>query len=187
MQPRIAPLDPPYEPEVESLLVKMMPPGSSIQPLKLFRTLVRNRELAGRMLPLAAGILGRSSSIDPRDREIVIDRVCARCGCEYEWGVHVAVFGATLGIPADVLGATANAVAADPVWSSRDRLLVRLVDELHDTAHISDEWWAEIAKLFSEAQMIELLTMVGWYHAISFIANAARVPFEDWAARFPSA
>ncbi|HEV7760231.1 MAG TPA: hypothetical protein VGO78_14620 [Acidimicrobiales bacterium] len=28
-----------------------------------------------------------------RDREIVIDRTCARCGCQYEWGVHVAFFG----------------------------------------------------------------------------------------------
>jgi 4-carboxymuconolactone decarboxylase len=187
MHPRIAPLDPPYEPDVEALLTKMMPPGSSIDPLKLFRTLVRNRELAGRMLPLAAGILGRSSSIDPRDREIVIDRVCARCGCEYEWGVHAAIFGEALGIASDVLAATANAAATDPVWSNRDRLLIRLVDELHDTAHVSDELWAEISMVFSEAQMIELLTMVGWYHAISFIANAARVPFEDWAARFPSA
>jgi hypothetical protein len=26
-----------------------------------------------------------------REREIVIDRVTASCGAEYEWGVHVSV------------------------------------------------------------------------------------------------
>ena len=83
---RIPPLDPPYEPEIEAMLAKWMPPGSAVEPLKLFRTLVRNREISERMRVLGAGILGRASSIDLPDREIVIDRVCARCGCEYEWG-----------------------------------------------------------------------------------------------------
>ena len=34
-------------------------------------------------------------------------------------------------------------------------------------------------------QLLELLITVGWYHTISFVANAARVPLEPWAARFP--
>ena len=36
--------------------------------------------------------LGRQLSLPLREREIAIDRTCARCGCEYEWGVHVAYF-----------------------------------------------------------------------------------------------
>src|SRR5207302_6072455 len=88
--PRIAPLSPPYEPDVATALAKWMPPGSALEPLKLFRTLYQNPQLSSRMRPLGAGILGAQSSIDPREREIVIDRTCARCRCEYEWGVHVA-------------------------------------------------------------------------------------------------
>ena len=35
-----------------------------------------------------------------RQREIVIDRVTARCGSEYEWGVHVAFFAKRAGLDA---------------------------------------------------------------------------------------
>ena len=31
--PRIAPLEPPYEPAIEALLKQWMPPGSAIEPL----------------------------------------------------------------------------------------------------------------------------------------------------------
>jgi alkylhydroperoxidase family enzyme len=36
--------------------------------------------------------LGRTLSLSRREREIVILRTTGRCGCEYEWSVHVAYF-----------------------------------------------------------------------------------------------
>jgi 4-carboxymuconolactone decarboxylase len=33
-------------------------------------------------------------------------------------------------------------------------------------------------------QLIELLMLAGWYHAISYVCNAARVPLESWGARW---
>ncbi len=185
LSPRIPPLEPPYTSEVASALAKWMPPGSPVEPLKLFRTLLQNQEISDRMRPLGAGLLGRHSSIDPREREIVIDRVCARCRCEYEWGVHVAFFGQALHIPQDHLHATVTGSSDDSVWSERERLLVRLVDELHETSTLSEPLWRELAKGWSPSQLIELLVMVGWYHLISFIANGARIELEEWAPRFP--
>jgi hypothetical protein len=38
--------------------------------------------------------------------------------------------------------------------------------------------------LFSEEQLLDLLLLCGWYHAISFAANGARVGLEDGAPRF---
>src|SRR3954464_971466 len=74
---RIAPLEPPYHPETEAYLTKLMPPDSGLDPLKLFRTLAVNRELASRMRPLGAYFLAHAN-IKPRDRELVILRTCAR-------------------------------------------------------------------------------------------------------------
>ena len=162
-----------------------MPPGAAVEPLKLFRTLSRNQEISERMRPLGAGLLGRHSSIDPHDREIVIDRTCARCGCEYEWGVHVVSFGQMLGIPEEQLLATVTKSAGDNTWTERQGLLIQLVDELHDTATISDHLWQQLSALWSDAQLIELLVLVGWYHLISFVTNAAQIEREEWAARFP--
>ena len=62
---RIPPLEPPYEPEIETLLKKWMPPGAPSEPLRLFRTLAVHDELASRMRPLGAGILGHGR-VEPR-------------------------------------------------------------------------------------------------------------------------
>jgi alkylhydroperoxidase family enzyme len=52
--------------------------------------------------------LGGSLSLSMRDREIVIDRTCARCGCEYEWGVHVAFFANRVGLGEDQVASLAT-------------------------------------------------------------------------------
>ena len=75
-EPRIAPLQPPYEPALEEMLKRWMPPGSPIKPLALFRTLAVHDELFSRMRALGAGILGHGR-VEPRNREIVIHRTCA--------------------------------------------------------------------------------------------------------------
>ena len=99
--------------------------------------------------------------------------------------MHAVAFAPRVGIDAAQLAATVRGTADDPAWSARDRLLVRLVDELHDTAHVSDALWEELRREWSVPQLLELLLVAGWYHAISYLANGARVPLEDWAARFP--
>ena len=74
----------------------MTPPGApSI--LALFRVLAHNPELATRSTGWGGYLLGRKASLPLRDREVVINRVCARCGAQYEWGVHVAAFGEAAG------------------------------------------------------------------------------------------
>lgn len=183
--PRIAPLSPPYEPEIASALAKWMPPGSAIEPLKLFRTLYHNQEMSSRMRPLGAGILGSQSSLDPREREIIIDRTCARCGCEYEWGVHVAAYGKACGLSRAQLEDTARGIVEKALWSEREHVLIKLVDELHETATLSDETWEQLSANWSIAQILEVIIIVGWYHLISFVTNAAHVEQEPWAARFP--
>lgn len=183
--PRIPPLTAPYEPEVEAALRAMMPRDSVIEPLALFRTLARHRPLADAMHALGRFVLGRQLALDLRDRELLIQRVCARCGCEYEWGVHAVAFGARAGLSPAQLDATVAAGADSPLWSARDALLIRLVDELHDTAAVSDALWETLAATFSEAQLLEALLIAGWYHAIAYLANGPRIAREAWAARFP--
>lgn len=183
LAPRLPPLAPPYSPELEALLARMTPPGAP-DILALFRTLAHNPALAERMTGWGGYLLGRKASLPLRDREVVINRVCARCGAEYEWGVHVAAFARVAGFSADQNAAIAGAGADDPSLTARDRLLVRMVDELHETANVSDSLWAPLAAEWSQAQLIELLMLAGWYRAISYVCNAARVPLEPWAAKW---
>lgn len=187
--PRIAPLAAPYPPEIAEALARWMPPGAAVEPLALFRTLVRHGELAQAMHGTGSFLLSRRSRLTRREREIVIDRTCARCGCEYEWGVHVAAFAAAAELGAEEIAATiaAPGAAAEGAWREGEALLLRLVDALHDTGGVPDALWQALAKRYDELQLLELLALVGWYHLISFVANGARVPREAWAARFPEA
>jgi alkylhydroperoxidase family enzyme len=178
--PRILPLEPPFEPEVDSQLRRMMPAG--VAPIALFRTFARHLPMTVAMQGWGAHELGRSLSLTMRDREIVIDRTCARCGCAYEWGVHVAFFAERVGLGTEQVRSLAFGGAGDPCWAEeRDRLLLRAADSLHDTADIDDELWAALARIFDERQLLDLLLLAGWYHAISFVARAVRVPPEDGA------
>ncbi len=182
--PRIAPLDPPYRPDIEAALRKWMAPGSEVEPLKLFRTLNIHEELASRMRPLGAGILGHGK-VEPRQREIVIHRTCARVGAEYEWGVHVLAYGKPLGLSDEQIAATVHGERDDPAWDEADAALIALADELHDTATVSDALWAELATRFDDEQLLELLVIAGWYRLLSYVINAVGVEREPWAARFP--
>ena len=184
---RIAPFEAPFTPEVQASLDGMMGRRSERPPLALFRTLLRNFEAGDRIRPLGSYFLVKGT-LDPRDRELVIHRVTARCGAEYEWGVHAEIFArAALGMADGWIDATATASAEDSSWDERESLLIRFVDELHDTSNVSDETWAAMTGYWNVEQLLELLMLAGWYHLISFVANGARVPLEPWARRFPAA
>jgi alkylhydroperoxidase family enzyme len=177
---RITPLDPPYEPVIAEAFARVMPPGR--EPLKLFRTMARSPRVLQRMF--AGGLLDKGS-IALRDRELIILRTCARCDSEYEWGVHVAMFAQRAGLSVQQVAAT-RAVDPDGAGlSSRDALLFRLVDELHNDANISDATWDGLAAHFSVEQLLELIALTGYYHTISFMTNAIRIDLEPDAARFP--
>ena len=186
--PRIQALEAPFDPAIDQLLTRMTPPGAP-NVLALFRTLAVNPAMAERMMPWGGYLLGAKASLTLRDREVVIDRVCARCGAEYEWGVHVAAFAGAARFTEAAVAAIADVDQAGArhldVLPERDRLLVRLVDELHETSKVGDELWERIAAVWTPAQCIELLMLAGWYHAISYVCNGARVPLEAWQARFP--
>lgn len=177
---RITPQDPPYEPAIAEAFARIMPPGR--EPLKLFRTMARNPRVLQRIF--AGGLLDKGS-IELRDRELIILRTCARCNSEYEWGVHVTMFAQRAGLSEQQVAAM-RAVNPDGAGlSSRDALLFRLVDELHDEANVSDAVWDGLAAHFGVEQLLELIALTGYYHTISFMTNAVRIDLEPDAARFP--
>jgi 4-carboxymuconolactone decarboxylase len=182
--PRILPLDPPYEAAVEAELARWMPPGSGLPPLTLFRTLATDQPLAQAMRGLGSFLLSKRLSLPLREREIVIARVCARCGCEYEWGVHAVAFGDAARLSEADIAATRAPVGEGAAWTGREALLIELADELHDSGTVGDALWHRLAEHHDDRQLLELLVLCGWYHLISFVANGARVEHEPWARRF---
>jgi alkylhydroperoxidase family enzyme len=170
---------PPFSKDIEDALARIMPPG--VPPLILFTTLARNPRVFQRVM--AGGLLDKGS-ISLRERELVIDRTTARCGSEYEWGVHIAFFAEHAGLTPARIAAIVHGTPDDPLWQPRERLILRLVDCLHETNTIHEELWAALKTEFSDEQLIELVVLTGFYHTISFVTNALAIPLEENAARF---
>ncbi len=184
IDPRLQPLEPPYEAEVARTLERMMG-GTGIEPLKLFRVVAHNRQFLDKFRSLGTYLLN-FGTVDPVEREIVIHRTCARCSSEYEWGVHVAVYGRSLGLSDEQVWSTVHGTAHDTVWSPRQSLLVLLVDELHATSAVSDGLWQQLVRHWSAEQLVELVALVGQYHTVSFLTNALGIELEEYAERFPA-
>ena len=178
--PRIAPAAPPYESQIAAALDRIMPPG--MPPLVLFRTMAKSPRVFAKMF--AGGLLDKGP-LSLRQREIVIDRTTARLGCEYEWGVHVALFAERAGFTADQVAATVAGARDDSCWTSEEQCLISLVDDLVDRRAIGDATWDALAAHFDEPQMLEVIALVGYYHTISFLCRGLDLPLESYAARFP--
>jgi alkylhydroperoxidase family enzyme len=182
---RISPLDAPFAADVGVQLASMMPAG--MRPIGLFRTFAKNLPMTVAMSEWGRYQLGRRLSLTTREREIVIIRTCARCGCEYEWGVHLMLFARRAGLTGGEVASLTRGSPDDTCWTTdRERVLIRVVDALHDSSDIEDELWRSAEDVLEEPQLLDLLLLCGWYHAISFVARAARVEPEPGAPRFAS-
>lgn len=177
---RISPIEPPYSEEVSKTFARLMPEG--MEPLRLFRTLAHNPRVLRR---IQRGGLLDPGSISVRLRELAILRTCACCGAAYEWGVHATLFGGAAELDDVQLRATWTG-APHEVWTDDERAVLRMCEELHATASVGEETWALLRAHFDDAQCIELVTLAGLYHAVSFVVNATQVDAEPWG-RMPPA
>lgn len=181
MTARIEAAQAPFTKPVQEWLDRTMPKGRA--PFVLFTTLARDERLFLRFF--SGGLLDRGH-LTLRQREIVIDRTTALCRSEYEWGIHVALFGQRVGFTAEQLHSLAHGDAEDPCWSSEEGLLLRLCDELHFECSVSDSLWAQLRHAHAEESLLELLLLAGFYRTVSYLTNALRLPLEPDGARFPS-
>jgi alkylhydroperoxidase family enzyme len=181
MTARMAPAQPPYPAEVQAAFDRIMPPG--VPPLVLFTTLARDARLFERFR--GGGLLDKGH-LTLRQREIVIDRVTARSGSEYEWGVHVAFFAERAGIDAAQQRSLVRGGADDPCWTEEDRLLIRACDSLEARCDLDDALWDELGQAFGAEALIEVIMLAGFYRTVSYLTNALRLPLESYAARFPT-
>jgi alkylhydroperoxidase family enzyme len=180
--PRIAPARPPFAPAIQERLDRIMPPG--VPPLTLFTTLARDTRLFERFM---AGSLLDRGHLTLRQRELVIDRITALSGSEYEWGVHIAFFGPRVGLTPTETHALVHGGSADPVWGEEDRLLLEACESLHATCRIDDALWERLSARFTDMAMVELAMLAGQYRMVSYLTNVMRLEPEAFAPRFPPA
>jgi alkylhydroperoxidase family enzyme len=176
---RIAPLAPPYEPEIRGQFDRIM---RGAPPLMLFRVVGSSARAWEKFT--AGGLLDKGP-LSLREREIVVDRTCALTGCEYEWGVHVAIFAGPAGLTDEQIRATVLGKADAPCWSAAEQALIAAVDALHRRATLSDGEFSALSAHYDDAKIFEIMLLCGFYRTVSYLANGLDLPLEEAAARFP--
>lgn len=180
MTNRLAPLTEPFPEEIAAILDHY--PKIDGYTLSLFRTFANSQRF---MEKCVMNLLDDQSPLSLRQREIVILRTCANLRCEYEWGVHVAVFGDAAGFSDEQIASTIGVAPPAKLWNDEERLLLGIVDDLCAYgAPDSSRLWA-FEEAFSKARQLEILALVGNYHTISFVAKTASLEPEVFAAQFP--
>lgn len=182
MSNRLSPVEPPYPPEIEALLARY--PQQDGYLLSLFRTFANSARFLQRGVP---NLLDRDSPLALREREIIILRVTANFGCEYEWGVHVAIFARAAGLSQPQVAATYRDPPEAGVWNARDQRLLAAVDAFCRDGALAAGAIDAFTEDWTKAQQLEIAALCGAYHTISLVARLADLPAEPFAARFPAA
>jgi alkylhydroperoxidase family enzyme len=150
--------------------------------LNIFTTLVRHPRLFKRWSAFGGTLLFRGE-LPARDRELLILRTAWNTRAEYEWGHHASIALGT-GLSQEDVSRVADGPEA-PGWSPSDADLLRVADELHRDASVSDATWSALAGRYDELQLIEVCMLVVQYHLVAFLLNSLGVEREPGVAGFP--
>ena len=140
-------------------------------------TLARHWPASKALAHLGAHVLGPTSTLVPRERELLILRTAWLCQAEYEWAQHVQI-----GLKAGVTRAEIDAVKRgpdDPNWDSFDATLLRAADELHADQRIADATWHTLTTRYDTQQLMDVVIAVGQYTLVAMALKSFGTPLDD--------
>lgn len=144
--------------------------------LNVLGTLAHHPELTRAFHTLTGHVLF-ATTVSPRQRELLVLRVAAIRGCDYEWAQHV-VLAADAGLTdAEIdrlrVGPTA------PGWTGIEGALVAAVDELLHDACLTDATWAALATELDTQQLMDVVFTVGTYDTLAMAMLSFGTPLDD--------
>ena len=177
--PRIEPLSP-DDPVAQQMTIGSDRNGG--RPLNIFLTLAKHPEMYEAFGRLGSYLLFKGV-LPAREREIVILRVGWRSQSEYEFGQHT-VIGEGAGLSAEEISRlTQQSVEG---WTDDDAALVQLADDLCVNDVVADGTWDILRRRWSEEELLELLTLAGFYRLVSGVLNSAGVALEPSTPGWPA-
>jgi len=179
-QPRVTPLaESEWTEEQRKVLEPVYKEG---RVFNVLGTLARHWEASKKFGVWAYHVMGETSTLLPRERELLILRIGWLCQAEYEWGQHV-IFGKKAGLTDEEIARIKEGPDAKG-WSSFDAALLRAADELHADAFISDATWTVLSEHYSTQQLMDVVFAVGQYNLVSMALNTFGVQLDKGVKGF---
>jgi AhpD family alkylhydroperoxidase len=183
---RVEPLPPAEWPEAMQGAIAALRPAHARHPspprdpnrpkgLGVLGMLAHHPQLTGAFHAFTGHVL-YGTTLEPRERELLVLRVAAVRDCEYEWAQHVRM-AADAGLTADAVARAADGADA-PGWSELDAALLRAVDELIADACITDATWAVLAAHLDTKQLMDVIFTVGNYDLLAMALRSFGVALD---------
>lgn len=176
--PRLAPVPPERWGDAETAALKAGMPSKLIDKYQepdgpavpnVLGTFVHHPAIAGPFLAYNRTLMG-SPEVETRLKELMVLRVAWRTRSAYEWAQHTKLaprYNITEEEIAKIdLGADADG------WTPLEAELLRATDQLMDGYRIDDATWARLAKELTEAQLMEIVFVVGTYTCLAMAFNS---------------
>ncbi|MCL4422946.1 MAG: carboxymuconolactone decarboxylase family protein [Actinobacteria bacterium] len=172
------------EPELARQAAREAGVPSFMASLSIFQVLLHHLELSKAVNDLLMTLLS-GRYLDPRLRELVIMRVGWTTRSCYEWTQHWKI--------AQDLGVSPEDLLALRDWRSQgsfslpERCVLALTDELLSTGEITQPTWQSCKAALGEQEetVLELVTTIGAWRMISYLARGLEIPLEEGVAPWP--
>lgn len=149
--------------------------GSGLGNTNVFRTFARNPAVDA--LRNAQGDHVRSAtSLDPRNRQLIIMRAAVLTRSEYEWAAH-SRGGRRVGMDDDAVARVLVGPAAAGN-TPEETLLMSAVDDLYRDNEIGDATWDALAAQMPMHQILDMLFTAGAYRSAAYAINSAGVQLD---------
>ncbi len=149
--------------------------AAAMSKLNVFRALLQNVPVTAAQSQLAATLMG-SKTLDPRIRELVILRTGWRTKSEYEFCQHWAVSRQMKMTEEEILGVRDPAKCK--AYNDRDRAVLAMTDDLHDTNEVAAATMAQLEQFFSSSELVELIIVTGFWHMMAGFLKTSKIPFD---------
>ncbi|MCG8435070.1 MAG: carboxymuconolactone decarboxylase family protein [Gammaproteobacteria bacterium] len=180
-RPRIQPVDPVLQEPLKSKMAKIFP--AELPAPSLYRTVARNESLFIDMIDMRligpTGLLDRKT-ISPKVRELLILQTCVSARNDYEFNLHVQTISEKMGLTPEQIADLKAEQVSNSLWSDQEIALIHLVDGLVKKIEVSQTIFDEARRHFSEAELIEIVHLVGLYTGVAMMVALAQPTFDNY-------
>ena len=140
-----------------------------------YTALMQIPDLAGRVASVGEHL--RFNGVLPgAERELAILCSAKENNSRFEWAVHAPV-AREEGLRADLLEYLRS--GKETKFSQREKMIVEIVRSLNRKKTIAESLYREAEALFTAEELVEIVTICGFYQMLAYVISAFDVPEPD--------
>lgn len=99
--------------------------------------------------------------------------------------MHVSIFAERCALTEAQIGELTFGRLSDALWNEKEKIIVRMVEELHRYSTVSGKTWELLRSNWQPSEIVQLILSASFYRMAAMYLNSMAVPLEEGARRFP--